>query len=326
MWQRRTPLWICNHVRSVLMREHCAEWCCIFARGLCVVCSTNPGNAKASNCGAGNRYRPCAFLFPTLQAKEKGPAAALNKMSDTSALQRHYDYWDDYVSHWFMCDMSCCSHLPEPWWGWSPLKGNALHSVVINLNPGKGGAEQTRDSLLPILGNETYCEAMLSGDLPKHLPETHAWHSNHRAKSILSRLAGLDISDKDYIFHHLSIELSPLHSATSQEVNSYVAANLDDVLEHSLLFAAEASRFVKGPLQGVVIVRCSALRFLKMFSNCGITPCSPEQDVSKSPFWCRFNTPGFEDVKFVCVWGARNDLPKNNIELIINTIINNLKV
>ena len=83
MWQRRTPLWICNHVRPALMREHRAGWCCIFARGLCVVRSTNPGNAKASNCGAGNRYRPCAFLFPTLQAKERGPAAQIFLMTYT---------------------------------------------------------------------------------------------------------------------------------------------------------------------------------------------------------------------------------------------------
>ena len=247
-------------------------------------------------------------------------------MTDTLKLQQHYDYWDDYVSHWFRCDMSCCPHLPEPWWGWSPLNGCALLSVVINLNPGKGGAVQTRDSLRPILGNKTYSEAMHSGDLPKQLPETHAWHSNHRAKSILSRLADLDFPDKDCISHHLSIELSPLHSVTSQEVDTYVATNLADVLEHSLLFAAEASRLVEGPLHGVVIVRCSARRFLKMFRNCGITTRSHEQDYSKSPYWCRFDAPGFEDVKFVCVWGARNNLPKNNIEEIINTINNNLKV
>ena len=239
-------------------------------------------------------------------------------MLDTSALQRYYDYWDDYVSHWFRCDMSCCPHLPEPWWGWSPLNGSVLHSVVININPGKGGAEQARDSLRPILLNKTYSEAMHSGALPEHLPETHAWHSNHRAKSILSRLTGLDISDKDYISHHLSIELSPLHSVTSQEVDSYVAANLDDVLEHSLLFAAEASRLVEGSLHGVVIVRCSARRFLNMFRNGGISTRRQTQDYSKSPYWCRFDAPGFEDVNFVCVWGARNNLPKKDIEKIIN--------
>ena len=163
---------------------------------------------------------------------------------------------------------------------------------------------------------------MRSGALPAHLPETHAWHSNLRAKSILYRLPGLDISDKDYISHHISIELSPLHSVTSQEAGSYVATNLDDVLEHSLLFAAEASRLVEGPLHGVVIVRCSARRFLKMFRNCGITTRRHEQDCRKSPYWCRFDAPGFEDENFVCVWGARNNLPKNNIEGIINTINN----
>ncbi|MDE6370808.1 MAG: hypothetical protein K2K92_04900 [Duncaniella sp.] len=243
-------------------------------------------------------------------------------MPEKSALQRHYDYWDDYVSHWFMCDKSCCSYLPEPWWGWTPLNGNALHSVVINLNPGKGGIDQTRERLASILGNRTYGEAMHSGALPEHLPETHAWHSNHRAKSILSRLTDLDIPDKDCISHHLSIELSPLHSVTSQEVDSYVAANLDDVLEHSLLFAAEASRHIEGPLRRVVIVRCSARRFMRIFKNYVITPCSPEQNFRESPYWCRIDAPGFGDVDFVCVWGARNNLPKKDIEKIINTINN----
>lgn len=245
-------------------------------------------------------------------------------MPDTSVIQRHYDHWDDYVSRWIMCDMSCYSHLPEPWWGWSPLNGKPLHSVVINLNPGKGGSRQTRDSLRPVLGDQTYSEAMHSGTLPGYLSQTHAWHSSHRAKSILSRLPGFDISDMDCISHHLSIELSPLHSVTSKEVDSYVAANLDDVLGHSLLFAAEASRLIEGPLHGVVIVRCSARRFLKMFRNCGITTSSQEQDASKSPFWCRFDAPGFEGVNFVCLWGARNNLPTKDIVKIINHNNNNV--
>ncbi|MBD5177676.1 MAG: hypothetical protein HDT04_03515 [Bacteroidales bacterium] len=246
-------------------------------------------------------------------------------MPEKSTLQRHYDYWDDYVSQWFRCNKPGCSYLPEPWWGWSPLNGKPLHSVVINLNPGKGGSRQTLDSLHSVLENQTYNEAIHSDALPEHLPETHAWHSSHRAKSILSRLSGLYISDKDYILHHLSIELSPLHTETSSDVDSYVAANLDDILEHSLLFAAEASRLVEGPLRGVVIVRCSARRFLKMFRNRGITKISHKQDASKSPFWCRFNAPGFEGVNFVCVWGARNNLPTKDIEEIIHHN-NNLKV
>ena len=62
----------------VLMREHYAGACYIFARGLCVVRSTNPGIAKASDCGTGNRYRPCAFLFSISKANEKGPAATIS--------------------------------------------------------------------------------------------------------------------------------------------------------------------------------------------------------------------------------------------------------
>lgn len=49
-----------------------------------------------------------------------------------------------------------------------------------------------------------------------------------------------------YISHHLSIDLSPLHSKSSKEVDSHVATNLDDVVEHTLRFAAEVSRHVEG--------------------------------------------------------------------------------
>lgn len=240
------------------------------------------------------------------------------------SLYSHYKYWDDYVSRWFMCDASCCSYLPEPWWGWSPLSGKPLYSVVINLNPGKGGTCQTRGSLSTILKNRAYSEAMHSGILPRHLHQTHAWHTSHRAKSILSRLPDLYINDKDYISHHLSIELSPLHSATSLEVEGYVAANIEDVVAHSLRFASDASRHTTGTLRGIVIVRCTASRFLNMFSSHGAVSCSPDQDTAESPCWFRFDLPGFEDVKFVCVWGARNNLAQKSMEKIINTINNKI--
>lgn len=240
--------------------------------------------------------------------------------SELPNLKPYYEYWDAFVSHWFRCGGSCCRYLPEPWWGWHPNSGKPLHSVVINLNPDEGGPKQTRESLNPILAQHTYSEAIKKeGGLTEHLSETHNWHSNNRAKPILSILPDYDKSDIDYIDHHLSIELLPLHSATSVAVESYVNGHYKDVLDYVLRFAADASIYIIGSLNSVVIVRCSANRFTKMFAESHIKPLDGNK-VDKSPFWCRIDLPGFEGVKFVCVWSWRNNISRIEISKIINTI------
>ena len=247
-------------------------------------------------------------------------------MPDTSALQQHYDYWDDYITRWLACGRSCCTYLPEPWWGWTPASDRPLYSVIINLNPGKGGTSQTRNEIRSILKDKTYSEAMHSDTFLKKLHKTQQWHNSRRAKPILSKIREFNIKEDDYIFHHLSIELSPLHSASSQDVEGYVEVNHDDVIAHTIRFAADASMNVVEPMRGIVIVRCSAHRFINMFNECKAKSCDYDRNIGESPYWCRFDAPGFEDVNFVCVWGARNNLPKNNIEEIISTINKNLKV
>ncbi len=158
--------------------------------------------------------------------------------------------------------------------------------------------------------------------LPKHLTETNAWHNGHRAKPIISKLKGISIPDDEYIAHHLSVELSPLHEVNSASVDSYVVANLEEVVDHSLLFAADASRMIAGPLRGVVIVRCEAKRFMNMFNARGVEMLDAASGESKQMRLLRFERPEFKDVKFVCVWGARNNLPTEAIREIINNIIN----
>ena len=250
-----------------------------------------------------------------------GPEAHIRIMPDKSALIRHFEYWDKYIAHWLECKMPCNPFMPEPWWGWSYRSDKPLYSVVINLNPGRGGEKQTHGEIGPVLGDLTYSEAM-SEALPKHLAKTHKWHNGRRAKPILSRLRltsnlpELDIkNENDYISHHLSIELSPLHSESSKDVEGYVVANSDNVLEHTLRFAAEASRHAEEPLRGVVIVRCSARRFMKMFRDCRIVPS--DRPIEDNPCWCRINSPGLEDIHFVCVRGVRNRITTDEIENII---------
>lgn len=68
----------------------------IFARGFCVVLSTNPGNAKASNCGMGNQYRPCAFYIYLI--RQCGGPAAIEDMSLRDFFTRKTDLAGPYDS------------------------------------------------------------------------------------------------------------------------------------------------------------------------------------------------------------------------------------
>lgn len=250
-------------------------------------------------------------------------------MPDRHVLQEHYKHWDDFVSQWLgdgkpEDGKRNEDFLPEPWWGWTIDSKFPLNSVVINLHPGKGGTIQTRKAVKPVIGNCKYSNAM-TGALPRHLPETHKWHNSYRAKPLLSRLQELHAPLSNAIDRHLSIELSPYHSPTSKDVESYVTTNYQEVVENTLQFAADASRLIEGPLNSTVIVRCNAQRFCKMFHSLDIKPCSPNQDLSKSPYWFTIPLQDFEGVRFVCVWGARNFLPKKDINEIINRLKTNNK-
>lgn len=232
-----------------------------------------------------------------------------------SNLKQYYDYWDKYVANWYRCRCPCCTYLPEPWWGWQPNSNKPIHSVVLNLNPGKGGKEQTREFLTNILSNHSYSEAIFNKEFVKHLPKTHCWHNNFRAKPILSNLSDYKQSNSEFIDHHLSIELSPLHSVTSLEVEDYVAEHANETLAYSLRFAADASRYITGLLHGIVIVRCSANRFLNILSKLGVNRLGINRinGNEESPYWSKIDLPGFADVKFVCVWGERNHIPQKDI-------------
>lgn len=240
-------------------------------------------------------------------------------MPDKCALEDHYKHWDDFISRWFNGEFEGKHHLPEPWWGWTPESGTPLRSVVINLNPGEGGDDQTKENIEAKIGNRTFREAMAS-KLPEHLEKTEKWHSRRRAEPIRTAL-GYESSGqpepKPGSASNLSIELYPFHTKYSKGIEAYIKEHVDDVVEHTLKFAADASRLIEGPLNGTVIVRCSALRFYNMLKSLGIEGCCPDDTPKKSPYWFRIPGWDFEGVKFVCVWGARNYLPKKDLAEII---------
>lgn len=238
-------------------------------------------------------------------------------MPDRYSLRSYYDYWDDFVSRWLNGEIKDCDYLPEPWWGWTPESELPLRSVVINLNPGRGGNPQTRTNVRAKLGDFAYSEAMAKGLLSRYLRDTDKWHLCYRARPIASRLPDFRRPLSESLSSHLSIELSPLHTEKSDSVEGYVAAHFDKVVCNTLKFAASASRLIEGPLNGIVIVRCGAQRFLRMFGSLGSRPCCQDQNPLKSPYWFTISKPEFEGVKFVCVWGARNFLPKKDLAEII---------
>lgn len=237
------------------------------------------------------------------------------------SLDSHYKYWDDYVRKWCKGQYSD-KYLPEPWWGWTPESRLPLRSVVINLHPGKGGSSQERDNIKAVIGQSSYREAMGGGAkslLRNHLKPTDEWHSSNRARPIISRL---HFPLEECVTNHLSIELSPIHGATSKGVEKFVSDNYENVVNHTLLFAADAAREIEGPLKGTVIVRCVASRFFGMFKSLGIEDCNSDPELKRSPYRFIIPKPEFEGVTFVCVWGARNFLPKKNLNKIINQLIN----
>ena len=71
-------------------------------------------------------------------------------------------------------------------------------------------------------------------------------------------------------------------------------------------------------MHGVVIVRCSAVRFIGMFEGLGIVPS--DRPIEDNPCWCRINSPGLEDIRFVCVRGMRNRITTDEINEIIKIL------
>ncbi len=199
--------------------------------------------------------------------------------------QDHYDHWDQFVKDWiedssfgpqYLLNSNTSEdysrlYVPEPWWGRNANSDEPLYSVCINLNPGKGiKSLQTRK-------NTCVTSIRYYSDLFGILPGTNKWHNNKRALPIRKALHGLsDISlrplsnDSEAINNHISIELIPWHTehATDQfGFWKYVSENLDDVYNHSLLFAADEASRIIGLLKDIVLLRFSGANAISLFNS-----------------------------------------------------------
>lgn len=218
-------------------------------------------------------------------------------------LQNHFRWWDDYIADWLQGQYPWHRYLPEPWWGWTPESGMELKSISLNLSPGLGGDLQLRDAMSRVLYATTYSDAMRKGLLAKHLPETEEWHRSNRAEKLL----GKDASD---VKNHLSIELSPLHARNSAFLEDYLDLYFEEVVNHSLTFAADAARYAQRFGKNIsVFIRCSPQRFYNFFKRPGN---SNSLNLNKEPVVrFSFKDSRLMEVDFLCFKGSRNQFPKN---------------
>lgn len=242
-------------------------------------------------------------------------------MTAFSDLQPHFSYWDNFVRQWRLGQNPHELFLPEPWWGWT-LGSEPIHSVVVNLNPGRGGRLQSRCCVYCVMGecngSSSYSSAMADGTLRSHLADTEKWHYNQRYKPLMKALGANEKELPSDSRNHLSIELLPFHD--HKDHKRYLRENREDVIQHSIFFAAAASRIIEAPacapccenpLRNKVIIRSDFSRLreivkeeiLKEFNS-----FSPQNSKIKVETF-RLSYPECDEVLFVCLSGAHNHLP-----------------
>lgn len=259
-------------------------------------------------------------------------------MVNSSDISAHYDYWDQFVREWMGGKYARALHVPEPWWGWCPEDG-AIHSVTINLMPGRGGKLQERRCMgcISAVGRLAYSTMMADGTLREHLRETEQWHLRRRYRPLMLAI-GVDNDNiaKDTRYH-LSVELSPFHDIVSNEM--FIDEHRAEAIRHTLLFAAEASKLIESPdgshvispLKNIVIVRSSLKNITKIASEHIFTKNISIELAGKSTTIVTFRLPEelyphVSDVLFVCLSGSRNNLPaQKNLTQIIKIINNQSK-
>lgn len=254
-------------------------------------------------------------------------------MSDSSGISTHYDYWDQFVREWMDGKYARALHIPEPWWGWCPENG-ALHSVTVNLMPGRGGKLQERRCMGCISGGGrlVYSIMMADGTLREHLRDTEQWHLNRRYTPLMHAIGADKENIARHTLHHLSVELSPFHDSVSNQL--FTKNHREEAIRHTLLFAAEASMLIQSPdgshipspLRNIVIVRSSLKNITKLAgehifadnNSIGLT----EKSTTIETFRLSEELyPHVSDVLFVCLSGSRNNLPtQKNLTQIINII------
>lgn len=242
----------------------------------------------------------------------------------------HFEYWNSFVLNWVLnpigpdnlynteqdpktgiIDLSK-DYVPEPWWGNCGNNDTPLYSVCLNLNPGKG------DPGLQTRSNRSLVAIKQYPDVFQLLPATDNWHATKRAQPIGDALRAEKNIPAGPLKNHLSVELIPWHTehATgSLGYWSYVKNNIEDVYNHSFMFAAEEAERIEGPLKKTVIMRFSesaANRIFKLFNQRLLVspPSSTQMSGLSNPnvhatVFKFHNEPNLSGHRFVAIWRSK---------------------
>lgn len=213
------------------------------------------------------------------------------------------------------------NYIPEPWWGNNG--DHALHSVVINYNPGSGHPAQHFERAAGLFGFPNY-QAFANSEATaatNHFSATNNWHRNRRAMKIFNILnrIGVPLHRELQLQNHLSIELIPWHTLGAAEIQSYISSNLHNVFDYSIEFAANRSRIIANDtLKNKVLLRMSGnvtQGLLTEFQNNQICSHIITQATTNSPSgngsFLKFKINEINDVEFISIWGrrSRNNFP-----------------
>lgn len=279
-------------------------------------------------------------------------------MNNPITLDDYYRYWDEFYKAW-------CHHnkteiknlgwdipnfsggsenmknvlkkyktidlLPEPWWGNSGYINKPLESVVINFNPGNGGNVQLRQNFSCTYKYSRYVtdqiDKYINAGNNKSICATSNWHYTNRAIKIYETLKSHKYNHYD-LTNHLSIELVPWHSISSNDIIGYCAKNRYAIFDYCIKFAAEASKFIKNPqLHNIVILRMSSNFFKQIMGGIGgLNYVVQEKEINGTPspsYYCIFEFLSIPEIWFVCIWGryTRNSFPiKCDLETILEEV------
>lgn len=265
----------------------------------------------------------------------------MSKMKHNKVMA-NYKYWERFIKRWSCGGKAIngwtdpdliplygnrktlsSTYIPEPWWGNDG--SSPLHSVVINLNPGRGYQ-------LLMKSNVPYVKSY-SKDIVKSgkLPVNDKWQMRYRAKPILDALLSLGVySGNPSLSEHLSVELLPWHTPNvGSSYDNYLKANIKSVFFNTICFAADQSRKIANKkLNSVVILRMSGNRtnrLLALLNKIGITSSIKRNGMTptgKGRF-IEFEFQRIEGVRFVSIWGPRsrnNFPPQADLIHIVNLI------
>lgn len=273
-------------------------------------------------------------------------------MNKPTTLEDYYRYWDEFVDEWMQIhnsnklqishignqydikwtipqkingynnpNVETIQYLPEPWWGNDGT--HTFQAVFINLNPGRGGIEQSAD-YVKYLGFNSF-RRYVSNKVDtfvsnkefkiyinnKYQKSTTEWLLTQRTKPFFNAIELEYFSVRNVI----GIDLIPWHTPSFNQISKeYISSNAKAICNYSIKFALAASREIQGILKNVVIARVPCHLFidiLRLSNEIKIVESYYYFEKSKNEIY----TLSYNGERFyvMVLTGARNNLPSKHI-------------